>query len=86
MVLNEIQPLTGSHKTLPGTLKSLKQQKVALFGTAGFGCSKSYFDTILEKVKSYIPKSNDIIGNFMCQGKMTENVLERSHEVWGINE
>ena len=58
-------------------LESLEHQEVALFGTAGFGGSKSYFDTILEKVKSYIPKSNDIIGNFMCQGKMTENVLER---------
>ncbi len=58
-------------------LESLENKKIALFGTAGFGGSESYFETILEEVKSYIPKSNNIIGSFMCQGKMTKNVLER---------
>lgn len=58
-------------------LKSLKNQKIALFGTAGFGGSDRYFKTIFEDVKSYISKSNSIIGNFMCQGKMTQNVLKR---------
>ena len=58
-------------------LESLENKKIALFGTAGFGGSKSYFEGILEKVKSYIPESNHIIGSFMCQGKMTKNVLER---------
>ncbi len=58
-------------------LELLEDQKIALFGTAGFGGSKSYFESILEKVKVHIPKSNEIIGSFMCQGKMTENVLKR---------
>ena len=62
-------------------LESLQNQKIALFGTAGFGGSKNYFETILEKVISYIPESNDIIGNFMCQGKMTENVLKRYSKI-----
>ena len=58
-------------------LEALEDQKIVLFGTAGFGDSESYFQAIVEKVKSYIPKSNDIIGSFMCQGKMTEKVLMR---------
>ena len=62
-------------------LESLENQKIALFGTAGFGGSKRYFETILEKAKSYIPKSNDIIGSFMCQGKMAENVFERYYKM-----
>jgi flavodoxin len=62
-------------------LESLENQKIALFGTAGFGGSKSYFESTLENVKSYIPKSNVIIGNFMCQGKMPENVLERYSKI-----
>ena len=58
-------------------LEALEDKKIILFGTAGFGGSESYFEAIVEKVKSYIPTSNDIIGSFMCQGKMTEKVLKR---------
>ena len=58
-------------------LESLENQKVALFGTAGFGGSKSYFESVLERVQLYIPKSNEVLGSFMCQGKMPESVLNR---------
>ncbi len=58
-------------------LQSLENKKIALFGTAGFGGSKKYYETILENVKSNISKSNEIIGSFMCQGKMSENVFIR---------
>ena len=36
-----------------------------------------YFETILTDVKEYISESNIIIDSFMCQGKMSYNVLER---------
>ncbi len=58
-------------------LGTLENKKIFLFGTAGFGGSEIYFETILKDVKEYISKSNIIVGSFMCQGKMSHNVLER---------
>lgn len=58
-------------------LGTLENRKIFLFGTAGFGESKTYFETILTEVKQYISESNVIIGSFMCQGKMPHNVLKR---------
>ena len=51
-------------------LAGLREQKIFLFGTAGFGGSKEYFSRILEQVKGHIPDENTVIGTFMCQGKM----------------
>lgn len=58
-------------------LKTLENKKVFLFGTAGFGGSESYFETILANVKQYLSESNNVIGSFLCQGKMPSSVLER---------
>lgn len=58
-------------------LKSLENKKIALFGTAGFGGSEDYFETILAEVKQHISESNEVIGSLMCQGKMPHSVLER---------
>ena len=58
-------------------LKNLKNKKIFLFGTAGFGGSEEYFQKILNTVKKNIDESNTVIGEFMCQGKMPESVRER---------
>lgn len=58
-------------------LKTLHHQKIFLFGTAGFGKSDNYFKKIIDKVKESIDESNEVIGSFMCQGKMPETVLQR---------
>ena len=58
-------------------LKKLKNKKIFLFGTAGYGKSEKYFDGIINKVKENIDSSNTIIGTFMCQGKMPLSVRER---------
>lgn len=58
-------------------LERLHGKKIYLFGTAGFGTDKEYFERILNKVKGYIPKDNIIEGTFMCQGKMPVSVRER---------
>ena len=47
-------------------LNKLKNKKIFLFGTAGYGESEKYFEG-----------SNTIIGTFMCQGKMPLSVRER---------
>ena len=58
-------------------LKDLRDKKIFLFGTCGFGGSVAYFDRILTNVKSNIDDSNQIIGEYMCQGKMPQSVRER---------
>ena len=58
-------------------LKRLKNKKIFLFGTAGFGESEAYFQKVLDRVKESIDESNSIIGTYMCQGKMPMAVRER---------
>lgn len=58
-------------------LGQLRNRKVFLFGTAGFGGSEAYFQAILDKTKAFIDDSNTVIGTFMCQGKMPHSVRER---------
>ena len=58
-------------------LEQLRNRKIFLFGTAGFGGSEAYFQAILDKTKAFIDDSNTVIGTFMCQGKMPHSVRER---------
>ena len=58
-------------------LKKLKNKKVFLFGTAGFGGSEAYFSQILGRVKQSLDASNTVVGEYMCQGRMPQTVRER---------
>lgn len=58
-------------------LKSLTQKQVFLFGTAGFGGKNEYFDRILASVRGHLDESNEVVGSFMCQGKMPAAVRQR---------
>ena len=58
-------------------LKKLKNKKIAYFGTAGYGGSTTYYDTLFSRVKQYIDSSNTILGYFYCQGKMPIQIKER---------
>ena len=58
-------------------LSTLKNKKIFLFGTAGFGGSEAYFQKILNHVKQSIDPSNSVVGEYMCQGKMPPSVRER---------
>ena len=58
-------------------LSKLRDKKVFLFGTAGFGGSEAYFQKILDHVKQSIDSSNSVVGEYMCQGKMPQSVRER---------
>ena len=58
-------------------LETLKNKKIFLFGTAGFGVSEQYFQTILNNVKKSIGESNTVVGEYMCQGKMPQSVRDR---------
>ena len=58
-------------------LKTLYNRKIFLFGTAGFGDSKTYLDGILEHVEDNMNDTNEVVSSFMCQGKMPEAVGAR---------
>ena len=58
-------------------LKRLKNKKIFLFGTAGFGISEAYFRKVLDRVRESVDASNTIVGEYMCQGKMPQAVKER---------
>lgn len=58
-------------------LAKLKNKKLFLFGTAGFGVSEAYFRKVLDRVCQSIDASNTIVGEYMCQGKMPQAVKER---------
>ena len=58
-------------------LKEIKNKKLFLFGTAGFGTDDSYFDKVINNTKKFISSSVEITGTYMCQGKMPYSVRER---------
>ena len=58
-------------------LEGLHGRRVFLFGTAGFGGAQSYFDQILERVKGHLAADNEVVGTYMCQGKMLQSVRKR---------
>ena len=66
-------------------LQSLKNRKVFLFGTAGFGGSDEYFKKILSRVKQSLDLSNVVVGEYMCQGKMPQSVWERYVKMKELN-
>lgn len=58
-------------------LKSLQHKKVFLFGTAGFGGDEHYFQNILSHVSEYLGSTNQLVGSYMCQGKMPMSIRNR---------
>ena len=58
-------------------LQRIKNKKVFLFGTAGFGENEAYFQKVLNNVKSSMDESNQVVGEYMCQGKMPMQVREK---------
>ena len=58
-------------------LQKLRNKKLFLFGTAGFGISEAYFRKVLDSVRESVDASNTIVGEYMCQGKMPQAVKER---------
>lgn len=58
-------------------LESLKNKKIFLFVTAGYGISDEYYKNLRKRIVSIIPNSNEIIGSFFCQGKMPDAVKEK---------
>ncbi len=60
-----------------GFLQTLTNQRVFLFGTAGFGGAPAYFAQILDRVKAHLNQGVQVVGTYMCQGKMPPAVRTR---------
>lgn len=66
-------------------MQGLREKKIAYFGTAGFGGSDAYYQSIYSRVKENADSSNQWIGCFFCQGRMpavSENGTNR--DFWSI--
>lgn len=72
-------------KEIADYLKTIHNKKIAYFGTCGFGGSLSYYETIFKRVKSNIDKSNELLGYFICQGKMPLTVKQKYIEMIKAN-
>lgn len=64
-------------KEITEFLTTLNNQKIALFATAGFGGSQEYYGALAGRIKAQIPVSNEVLGQFFCQGKMPMSVRDR---------
>lgn len=65
------------HQGITEFLQSLKRAKLAYFGTAGFGGSQEYYDTLFQRVAAVVDSSNQLLGSYYCQGKMPVTVRQR---------
>ena len=51
-------------------LAKLTRQEIFLFGTCGFGGGVAYFEQILARVRDLLPESVQLVGSYLCPGKM----------------
>lgn len=58
-------------------LKKLNNKKIAYFSTCGFGGSEEYYEKLFKRVRTNINETNEILGYFICQGKMPMSVKQR---------
>lgn len=53
-------------------LEKLNDKKVFVFMTAGYNSTEEFFTPIIDSAKANINSSNEIIGQFICQGAVSE--------------
>ena len=58
-------------------LAGLHGKRVFLFGTAGFGGSRAYFEQIASRAAENLAPDSELVGWEMCQGRMSPAVRER---------
>ncbi len=58
-------------------LASLDGKEAFLFGTCGFGADETYFAGVMARAAAHLPESAQVVGSFMCQGRMPASVRVR---------
>ena len=67
----------GAAEEARAFLEALRDKRVFLFGTCGFGASEAYFGQVLARIGASLHESCELVGTFMCQGKMPAAVRAR---------
>lgn len=57
-------------------LEKLNNKKVFMFMTAGYGSTDEFFEPIMNSAIANINDTNEIIGKFICQGKVSSSKME----------
>lgn len=57
--------------------EKIHNKKVSVFGTMGAAISEDYTDKIIKNIISILPSDNQIVGTFMCQGKIAEYLKQK---------
>ncbi|MFR5683321.1 MAG: flavodoxin family protein BilS [Clostridia bacterium] len=68
-------------KEIKSFLVGLNNKKIAYFGTAGFGGSAEYYQTLFSRIKENINDTNQLLGYFYCQGKMPISIRNRYEQL-----
>ncbi|WP_300367062.1 flavodoxin family protein [Brachyspira sp.] len=53
-------------------MQTLKNKKVFLFMTVGYGNNQEYYDKMLNPAKAFLDSSNTLVGTYACQGQWIE--------------
>ncbi|MCC0635070.1 MULTISPECIES: flavodoxin family protein BilS [unclassified Clostridioides] len=61
--------------------ENIHNKKLALFGTMGANTKGNYGINIMDKVKDVFSKDNEIVGSFICQGKIAEGLKVKYEEM-----
>ncbi len=56
---------------------SLESENVAIFGTAGFGGSIEYYETLAHKFSEALSNTNKVLGSFYCIGQLPISTKNR---------
>lgn len=62
--------------------QALRNKKIFYFATCGFGGSQEYYEQLYQKAASLFDPSNQMIGHYICQGKMPMSVRKRYESLY----
>ena len=63
-------------KEIKEFIEKLENKKVFIFMNAGYGSTEEFFAPIINSVKALVKPSNEIIGEFICQAKVSEAKMD----------
>ena len=67
----------GPDKKASDLMKAIKGKKVGLFATLGAYPDSDHARTSLERGLALVEKDNEVIGSFICQGRIAEALKQR---------
>lgn len=65
-------------------LSGLHGKRVALFGTSGMGDNQEYYRQMEKRVSVFVPDDNEYLGCFLCEGRMSTQILERYRQMQAV--